>query len=240
MPDGGELSVTTAPVKLDADPSTGHGPQSCAQLIVTDTGFGIDEQTLAQIFDPFFTTKPVGKGTGLGLSTAMATIKQAGGRLDVTSATGHGTTFTISLPRSDHAATTIPGDQPTTSLDAQRILLVDDNDSLRRLFASTLRTDGYDITEARDADQAAQQLASSRFDLLITDHVLPGSDRQPPARVAAIRHPHMPILQMSGYPQTPDSMPETEAPTAFILKPFTADQLAQHVRDLLAQALTSL
>jgi PAS domain S-box-containing protein len=229
MPDGGELRVTTRSTGLES-----RSGSERAQIAITDTGAGIDEHILARIFDPFFTTKPVGKGTGLGLSTALATIGQAGGRLGATSTPGRGTTFTITLPMIARAAGVTgagraQGDDPT------RILLVEDDHTLRRLLGRTLRSEGYEVIEADDADNAADLIASVYFDLMVTDNVLPGADRRPPALAAAAHQPQMPILHMSGAPQPPDTATDGEHGTGFLLKPFGADELASEVRELLAR-----
>jgi PAS domain S-box-containing protein len=242
MPDGGQLHVSTTITQLDAADAADLPAGPYALIAVTDTGTGMDAQTISRIFEPFFTTKPVGKGTGLGLATASQTIRQSRGRLDVSSTPGQGTTFTICLPQLERPAQpTRQPVQPSPELDipatrsGQTILVVEDDNSLRRLLAHALRAAGYEIVEARDRDEATHLITSAWFDLMITDSTLPGTHGIDPARAAAQHQPHMPVIRISGYPLPPDNPPtETSTPSAFLLKPFNADELTQRVRDILA------
>jgi PAS domain S-box-containing protein len=234
MRDGGNLYVATGRVELDASSDLGAGTYLC--LRVRDDGCGMDAETQKQIFDPFFTTKPAGEGTGLGLSTAYGTITQSGGQLTVASEPGEGTTFTIYLPRSEAQLSVLPPlvttSQPGVS--GERILVVEDEDIVRRLVVEILESFGYEVVEARNPQEALVLCAGAAFDLMVTDVVMPGGDGSALARAAVSRQPNMRVLYTSGY--TPQSIAHLDlegSQTAFLPKPFSASELAAHVRGLL-------
>ncbi|MBT9556387.1 MAG: response regulator [Myxococcales bacterium] len=174
MPTGGDLRVRLehpAPAAaLGADAET-------VRLVVEDTGVGMDDVVKARIFDPFFTTKEPGKGTGLGLATCFGLVKQAGGHIDIQSRVGHGTTFSVELPRSggDVEATAAPFEDVPLGR-GQSILVVEDEAALRRATIRLLRDAGYVTHAAADGNEAlalVEQLGSS-VDLVLTDLVMPG------------------------------------------------------------------
>jgi len=236
MQTGGNLFVATEGVDL--------GPATVAELeagryvclTVRDDGLGMDESTRRQIFDPFFTTKPVGAGTGLGLATAYGTIKQSGGHIDVASKPGEGTTFTIHLPCSDEPLTVKnPGASPATERRAgERILLVEDDDAVRRLVRELLTSLGYDVFPAGDAREALALCADERFDLLVTDLVMPGGYGTTLAAQVAALQAHIRVLFISGY--APESIVDLDvhgSATSFLAKPFSAADLDRQMRELL-------
>jgi two-component system cell cycle sensor histidine kinase/response regulator CckA len=234
MRDGGNLHIATRCVELDASTELEAGTYFC--LTVRDDGCGMDAETQSKIFDPFFTTKPPGEGTGLGLSTAYGTITQSGGQLSVISAPGEGTTFTIYLPHSDSQVSPLP---PTITASrplgaGERILVVEDEDMVRRLVVEILESFGYELVQARNPQEALALCADATFDLMVTDVVMPGGDGSSLARAAVTRQPNMRVLYTSGY--TPQSIAHLDlegSQTAFLPKPFSASDLAQHVRALL-------
>jgi signal transduction histidine kinase len=234
MRDGGNLYIATRCVELDASTELDVGTYFC--LTVRDDGCGMDAETQTKIFDPFFTTKPAGEGTGLGLSTAYGTITQSGGQLSVISAPGEGTTFTIYLPQSDSQVSALP---PTITASrplgaGERILVVEDEDMVRRLVVEILESFGYEVVQARNPQEALALCAGATFDLMVTDVVMPGGDGSSLARAAVTRQPNMRVLYTSGY--TPQSIAHLDlegSQTAFLPKPFSAYELAQHVRGLL-------
>jgi len=184
MPAGGRLLIAADATDLDADQAQVKGPQvrpgPYASLRVSDTGCGIDPAILQRIFEPFFTTKDVGKGTGLGLPTAYSILSQHGGWLEVTSEVGKGSTFAAFLPLSEADAEDAPagsekqpGGAPASPA---RILLVEDEGYVRRVTARCLLHLGYPVAEARSAEAALRvwEKESGRFDLLLTDMVMPG------------------------------------------------------------------
>ncbi|HEV7642050.1 MAG TPA: ATP-binding protein [Gaiellaceae bacterium] len=234
MRNGGNLYVTTARVELDASAELGAGTYLC--VMVRDDGCGMDADTQTKIFDPFFTTKPAGQGTGLGLSTAYGTITQSGGQLTVVSEPGEGTTFTIYLPRSELQVTPLPPTRthPQPAGAGERILVVEDEDIVRRLVVEILESFDYEVVQARNPQEALVICAGSSFDLMVTDVVMPGGDGTSLARAAVTRQPNMRVLYTSGY--TPQSIAHLElegGKTAFLPKPFSAAQLAEQVRGLL-------
>jgi len=233
MPDGGTLTIETRNV------------ESCrVQLSIRDTGHGMSAETRSHLFEPFFTTKEKGKGTGLGLSTVYGVIRQAGGEVEVESATGEGTAIRITLPCAETEARTAsssdssrraPEETPAT----ETILLVEDEATVRQLARRFLEAKGYSVLEAPNGNEALERAASHahRIDLLVTDLVMPGmSGREVAQRLSALR-PGLKVLFVSGY--TDDlairrSVAESDVP--FLQKPFTADALARKVRQVLDSA----
>src|SRR5262249_33278490 len=144
-------------------------------LAVSDTGTGMDSHTKARMFEPFFTTKG-NRGTGLGLSTVYGIVKQSGGNVWVYSELNRGTTVKISLPALEHGTTRAPVQPADSVLGSERILLVEDDPSIRHLCADVLRRRGYTVDEATDGEQAIAfaERADFAIDLLVTDVVLPG------------------------------------------------------------------
>ena len=234
MPGGGNLWVRTGTVDRAGDPPADRVEQRHAWVSVRDDGCGMDGSTLAQIFDPFFTTKPIGEGTGLGLSTAFGTIRQAGGRLEATSAPGEGTTFTMTLPSAGEPAVTDPAAGGGRA-GGERILLVEDEDPLRHLLATVLRSEGYDVVATGDGLTALALCSQASFDLVVTDSVMPGSSGTAIARAARSHHPEMPILRISGAPDPVQPAAGEPDATAFLGKPFTLEQLTDEVGALLGR-----
>jgi two-component system, cell cycle sensor histidine kinase and response regulator CckA len=240
MPDGGRILIQTS----EADPDTARREHSLIEpgtyilLSVSDTGAGMDRETLSRIFEPFFTTKEKGKGTGLGLSTVYGIVKQGGGYIFAQSEPGCGTTFRIYLPR-----VADPADSPRVDKHAQAaaggsetVLLVEDEESVRELVRETLKTRGYTVIEASDgiAGMRVSEEYQGNIEILITDVVMPGmSGRELAKRVAAAR-PNIRVLYLSGY--TEDAIIHEgalEPGTGFLQKPFTLQVLARKVREVL-------
>jgi two-component system, cell cycle sensor histidine kinase and response regulator CckA len=192
-------------------------------LEVADTGTGMDESTRSRIFEPFFTTKDVGQGTGLGLSTVYGVVTQSGGTIDVRSAPGEGTTFSIRLPATDRVEAVEPDVDVAGTTAAERILVVDDEQIVRDLLAHTLRRQGYDVEVAAGARDA--RALEGPWDLLLTDVVMPEMDGVELARHVDARR----VLFMSGY----DQRALAESAGAFLQKPFSGDELARSIRALL-------
>jgi two-component system, cell cycle sensor histidine kinase and response regulator CckA len=192
-------------------------------LEVADTGTGMDESTRSRIFEPFFTTKDVGQGTGLGLSTVYGVVTQSGGTIDVRSAPGEGTTFSIRLPATDRVEAVEPDVDVAGTPAAERILVVDDEQIVRDLLAHTLRRQGYDVEVAAGARDA--RALEGPWDLLLTDVVMPEMDGVELARHVDARR----VLFMSGY----DQRALAESAGAFLQKPFSGDELARSIRALL-------
>jgi PAS domain S-box-containing protein len=241
MPDGGSLIIETSNVELDEKYAALHVPTkpgSYVMLAVTDTGSGMDNETMKQIFEPFYTTKEVGKGTGLGLSTVYGIVKQSGGYIWVYSELGKGTTFKIYFPRLDEE---VKEDKSNSTFENapfgnETILLVEDEESVLNFARETLETCGYKVIEARNGAEALSvyKKSASKIDLLITDVVMPKMGGRKLAEKITRMNPQIPQLFMSGY--TDDTIIRqgmiTEDMT-FIQKPFTFEMLAHKVRELL-------
>jgi CheY-like chemotaxis protein len=225
MPDAGVLTISAAresvrrlhPAKLR------HGHY--VRLSVKDTGTGMDEATLARAVEPFFSTKGVGKGTGLGLSMVHGLALQLNGGLTVTSSPGKGTTVDLWLPISPFAAeenelTTDPTSPPRTRGTA---LLVDDEDLVRMSTADMLMDLGYEVVEARSAEEALQLVSEGLHPVLVvTDHLMPGMSGVDLARDLRLRWPNLPLLIVSGYAEVEGLAPGFSRLT----KPFRHSELA--------------
>lgn len=241
MPEGGRLTIESANTELDARYATSHPgiePGEYVKLAVTDTGVGMDAATQAHIFEPFFTTKPKGAGTGLGLSMVFGVVKQSGGSVTVYSEPGRGTVFTIYLPRvHEHARREIvPATVPAPSRGRERVLVLEDEDSVRELVCEVLQDKGYIVRAATTPEQALalESHGGGAPDLLISDVVMPGMDGRRLAEQLGLRHPGLRVLFISGYPERAATGAGNLAPVLpFIQKPFTPEALARKVREVL-------
>ncbi|HYT91412.1 MAG TPA: PAS domain-containing protein, partial [Gemmataceae bacterium] len=241
MPEGGTLRIATGNVVLDESYAETH-PQVHAgwyvMLAVSDTGCGMDESIQARIFEPFFTTKGPGRGTGLGLATVHGIVRQSGGRIEVHSAVGRGTTFKIYLPRVEGASPSAKSSAGLSTRPAgtETVLLVEDEEAVRQLATLALRMSGYTILEAGSGEEAIQlcEQYPGPIHLILTDVVMPRmGGRELVDRLRAIR-PELKILYLSGY--TDDAMIHRgalEAEAAFLQKPFTTPALTRKVREVL-------
>ena len=238
-PRGGRISIATRNRLVAGTPGDGAGdvpPGDYVELSVRDTGSGMPADVLERVFEPFFTTKEPGAGTGLGLAVCYGIVRQAGGDIVVQSAPGEGTVFRVLLPAVD--APVEPLDRapaPGQARGSETILVAEDEPAIRTLVARALGARGYRVLHAADGQQAldvAAGLAEAPH-LLLTDVVMPRLGG--PELAVALRHrwPTLPVLLMSGY--TADALREgREVPeSAFLVKPFTADQLSLRVREVL-------
>jgi PAS domain S-box-containing protein len=246
MSDGGRLIVETCDTELDANYSVEHvsvKPGRYVMLAVSDSGVGMDQQTVAHIFEPFFTTKESGRGTGLGLSTVYGIVKQSGGYIWVYSEPGKGSTFKVYLPRVDEVSeeAVTPLSRLPSQAARETILVVEDEVAVRELIETVLAEKGYEVIAARDP-QDAERIAAQRqseIHLLLTDVVMPGmSGRELAARISARRR-DVRVLFMSGYT---DNVITTggmlEKGLAFLQKPFSPAALVQKVREVLSHTPT--
>jgi PAS domain S-box-containing protein len=241
MSDGGKLTIETSNVDLDEGDAAHLGAVKSGpyvRLAVTDTGCGMDEQTKAQLFEPFFTTKVKGKGTGLGLSTVYGIIKQSGGSIGVHSKLGLGTTFEIFFPRELSVKLTSTRlraivDQSTGT---ETILVVEDEEAMRRVVIRSLEASGYKVLAATAGDEALRIAAEHAGDihLLLTDVVMPRMSGRALAQELAKMRPTVKVLYMSGYADNAFVRNgEIDEGTHFIGKPFTVGDLANKVREVL-------
>jgi signal transduction histidine kinase/CheY-like chemotaxis protein len=238
MPDGGTVTITTSNVRVGPDelPSLAGGPPADhVQIAVSDTGEGMTADVMARAFEPFFTTKEVGRGTGLGLSQIHGFVTQSGGVVSIQSKPGKGTTVTMTLPRyeaeSDVTDTqVVTPDHPIPMGDAREIILVvEDEERVRRMTVEALRNLGYTVHEAADANIALRQLDAATFDLLLTDIVMPGVGGRQLAEIAIAKYPAIAVLFVTGFER--DDV--DTAPGDVLHKPFTVGELAHRVRESL-------
>jgi two-component system cell cycle sensor histidine kinase/response regulator CckA len=231
MPHGGTLVLET----YRAEDAAGRW----VVLSVADTGEGMDEQTREHIFEPFFTTKEVGKGTGLGLSIVFGIIQHHGGHLSTESEPGEGATFRIFLPAIEPAAWELPEQSlRATALQTGTgtVLIAEDHHALRTMTAEILAALGYSVIEAGDASQAERAVAEHHgaIDLLLTDLMMPGLSGLDLFSRLAITHPSIKVLFMSGYiPEDIGKRFPSGADLAFLAKPFTPEQLALKVAEMI-------
>ena len=237
MANGGKLLIETSNASVDQDQAERH-PGLRAGLYVTisvnDTGSGMDRETKARAFDPFFTTKERGRGTGLGLSTVSGIVKQAGGMVSLFSEPDRGTSVKVFLPMIGEAsALEDPGPKPLEDRGSgEVILLVEDEEAVRRLVRATLERRGYVVLVASDGPEALEiERHTDNIDLLLTDLVMPQMSGVEVARRALENRPGLRVLFMSGY--TDRSLQRTAVlpdDTDVLQKPFTSAALASRVR----------
>jgi PAS domain S-box-containing protein len=239
MPGGGELDIETGcrdfTAQEELPPGLSPGPH--AFVSVADTGAGMDAETLSHLFEPFFTTKEVGKGTGLGLSTTYGIVRQSGGTVEVRSAPGRGSRFTLWFPALPGAVSPpVPAPAEDTHLGGRgRILLVEDEVEVRRLLADLLVTHGYAVAEAEDGESALSLIrGGERFDLLVSDLVMPRLGGLDLLRQARRLRPGLPVLFMTGYAD-PVKLDQAvaESGAAILDKPFQPSVLLRRVREAL-------
>jgi len=233
MPQGGKLLIETLNLFITEDSRRNHvGPDPGPYIVlsISDTGVGMDSQVMSRIFEPFFTTKQ--HGTGLGLSTSYGIIKQSGGDIWVDSKPGSGTTFKIYLPVAEEPRRETVAPRETAPLHgSETILLVEDEDGVRRVVETMLKRRGYQVLASPSpADaMAVAEAHSGTIDLLITDMVMPGMNGRKMAEHLVTTRPDMRVLYVSGY----SDPVETMEGTAFLQKPFTAEELAHKISEVL-------
>jgi CheY-like chemotaxis protein len=243
MPRGGRVTVETAGVVLEADnpawqqqpeaPPTGH----YAMLAVTDTGHGMDPDTLQHIWEPFFTTKPAGSGTGLGLAVVYGSVKQSGGFVWVDSEVGRGTVVRVYWPvmaQETEQLAELPAPRPVER-GHETVLVVEDERVVRALMVRSLAGLGYRCVEAGNAEEALRVLQQEKqIDIVVTDVVMPGTSGGDLGLLLADRYPNLPVLYTSGFADS-DVVRRglVDAGRPFIQKPFAPRELARKVRDVL-------
>jgi PAS domain S-box-containing protein len=243
MPQGGTLTVSTRSVELDDAYVMGHrgaavGPH--VLLAVSDTGAGMDEEVKKHLFEPFFTTKPRGQGTGLGLATCFGIVKQSGGYVGVYSELGVGTTMKVYLPLASGApvADAEPA-PPRTPAGHETVLVVEDEEAVRRIARRVLSEHGYTVLEAGSGEEGVRLLesAADRVHLLLSDIVLPGLGGRELAAQAQRLRPDLRVLFMTGYTDDTHLRRLLEDQRAAVIhKPFNRDTLLAKVRQVLDQA----
>jgi two-component system cell cycle sensor histidine kinase/response regulator CckA len=240
MPQGGKLIIETANAELDEGNLAQHPhakPGCYVVLSVSDTGCGMDKETQAHIFEPFFTTKGL-LGTGLGLSTVYGIVKQSEGYIWVYSKKGNGTRFKIHFPRVEAAVqpAALPEDMSVIPQGTETILLVEDDESMRKLTRRCLADYGYTVLDVQNGEAAIRTASQyvDRIHLLLTDVVMPGISGRLLAESLAVSRPEMRCLYMSGF--TADLIAKhgvLEPQVALLEKPFTQDALLRRLRRML-------
>ncbi|MGN7158443.1 ATP-binding protein [Sphingomonas sp. SAFR-052] len=231
MPDGGTLTIAADCPDAGATAAAGVAPGRYVRLSVIDTGTGMDAETAARAIEPFFSTKGIGRGTGLGLSMVHGLALQLGGTMAIVSAPGRGTRIDLWLPvsgdvvRAADAGEDDPAEDPAFR---GRALVVDDEALVRMTTADMLQSLGYEVVEADGATEAEQILAQRRFDLVVTDHLMPGRTGVWLARAIHDRYPGLPVLIVSGYADIDGLAPDLPRLT----KPFREAELARAIAAL--------
>lgn len=245
MPNGGTLRFETRVVQLPsagAKPLLDLEPGRYVELAVSDTGTGMDRETLKRLYEPFFTTKEPGKGTGLGLPTAYGIVKQHGGSISVVSEVGEGTTFYVYLPTCSEETVASPA--PVTPADArslegtETVLLVEDDEGVRKMAERALSDHGYRVLCARfpsEAIRIAREFTGS-VALLLMDVVMPEMTGRELFQAIREQHPETSVLFMSGYAENPLVRMDISEETLLLEKPFTAVQLLAKIREVLSAA----
>ena len=244
MPGGGQIHIGTRNV-LTAEAETftyrGMPPADYVLIEVSDTGTGMPPEVQEKIFEPFFTTKETGKGTGLGLSMVYGIIKQTGGFIYPESEVGKGTTFRIFLPRhiptEAEQPTKITGAKPVRDLTGrERILIVEDEESVRTFSARALSVTGYEVIEAESGEEALEMLEEidGKLDLIISDVVMPEMDGPTLLKHVRERFPHLKVIFVSGYAEESVRRDlEDDRSVEFLPKPYSLDQINSKVKDVL-------
>lgn len=241
MRGGGSLEVRTGhvdclPAMVDARDGALRSP-GCVMLEVKDSGTGMTEEVRERMFEPFFTTKPLGHGTGLGLAMVYGIIRQAGGAIEVDTAPGEGTVFRLYWPLAQDTESTTPGETQARPWEgAGRVLLVEDDDAVRTAIARMLAERGFAVTQTRHGAEALERIVESggeRFDVVLTDVVMPTMGGRELAERLAAHVPGLPVVMMSGYSDRDDvraGLPNVPGPV--LAKPFELRMLV----DALARA----
>ncbi len=240
MPNGGRLTIETANVQLDEASARTHGVASGSyiMLAVTDTGSGMTAEIRSHLFEPFYTTKERGKGTGLGLSTVYGIVKQHGGEIFVYSEPDRGSTFKIYFPQVVEAASPAAAEAVSVPLPrgSETVLVVEDEEGVRKLVRSVLELNGYHVLEA-DSGETALEISSAHegeIELLVTDVIMPKMSGRDLAEALVLLRPSIKVLFLSGYADRAiieHGILDTGA--AFMQKPFTPQALARKVREVL-------
>ena len=237
MGDGGAVTISS---RTSDEWHEGLQPGDHVVIAVSDTGHGIPKDLLQKVFDPFFTTKSVGKGTGLGLSQVYGIATQSGGTVRIHSTVGVGTTIEIWLPITEAGDRIRPSDIPpneTPLSEGERVLVIDDDPSVRRFLVQCLRSLGYRVTEASGGQEGLSRLAEDRPDLMVVDFAMPGMDGAQVARRARQVIPSLGMLLITGYADA-SAIRELVNSEAVLRKPFKVSDLAVAVRKALGERAT--
>jgi PAS domain S-box-containing protein len=240
MPNGGRVALEVKRMDLRDDAGwPGADPGGYVLLRISDSGTGMDEVTRARVFEPFFTTKQLGQGTGLGLASVHGIVKQAGGHIRVNSALGHGSQFEILLPSHTLSVPDAPEARRAWSPGTGTVLVVEDQEQVRRSLKHLLEDAGYQVVAAENAEQALSlaKKRDVRVDLLVTDVIMPGVSGIELSRRMLTLYPGLAVLLVSGYAAGEINMvAELGESVQFLQKPFDAVSLTSAARSVLLRA----
>ncbi len=242
MPEGGTLTIETANAQISEEQARGHAdidPGRYVTLSVSDTGVGMDAETRERVFEPFFTTKGAEQGTGLGLATVYGIVNQSGGHIHVYSEPERGTVFRVYLPRAesgDAADLTDAGSGETDLRGGETVLVVEDDEIVRKLVSSVLTRHGHTVLLAESAEEALRLAAGheGKIDIMVADVIMPGMNGPELAEEIAAQRPDMPVLFVSGYAESA-IMHEgvLDEGIHFMQKPFGPEKLLRRIRSVL-------
>jgi len=244
MRGGGRLEVEARDVEMDEDLAIASGGTvgPNVRITVTDTGTGMVSTTMEHLFEPFFTTKEPGAGTGLGLATVYGIVRNWGGGLRVQSVPGHGSSFEVYLPQSEGSAEQpcpVPGEAGQVNVGrGRKVLVVEDSEAVRHFAVRILEQTGYRVAEAGDGARAVELGRAERFDLVLTDLVMPSMQGDQVAAELRRANPHLQIVYMSGYGERLVAEPSQRV--VYLPKPFSAEDLLAAVEKCLAESKTGL
>jgi len=225
MPAGGKLTITLSDRELDGRPGLA--------ISLTDTGEGISENSVHRVFEPFFTTKEIGKGTGLGLSQIHGFAEQAGGRAEIRSRQGEGTTLTITLPRTDKPLDHGKKAEEAVDLpDGLKVLLVEDNSNVRDFAAELLVDLNCEVVTAENGTKALELATSQEFDLVFSDVVMPAMTGLELAKQIAVKRPKLPVLLATGFSEHLAGI--GRANFTVVAKPYDVTSLSRAISELMA------
>ncbi|MEN6401084.1 MAG: PAS domain S-box protein, partial [Armatimonadia bacterium] len=239
MPYGGKLLIETVTAAIEPSGTAGHAgvaPGEYVVLTVSDTGYGMDRETLRHLFEPFFTTKNASGAAGMGLPVVHGIVEQSGGHISVTSEPGLGTSFRVYLPRWEGALQPEAAAPSQTASGCETLLIAEDNEPVRHLTALMLHEHGYQVIEAGDGQEAMLTLSdpARKVDLLVVDVVMPGMSSVDLIEQAQAARPGVRVLVMSGYSGDAAVYQKiTSLGVPYLEKPFDADTLYAKVREAL-------
>lgn len=239
MPDGGRITIETSNVTLTGSEGIAVDPGEYFCIRVTDTGIGMEPAVIAKAFDPFFTTKPLGQGTGLGLSMTYGFVRQSGGDITIKSIPGEGTTICLYLPRYlgevEEATTSMAGAHALSALEERTVLVVEDDEVVRRLILDVLAELRVRVLEARTgAAGLAILMSNQRIDLLISDVGLPELDGRQMVERARPHRPDLRTLFITGYADADPAIKDLGPRTQLMVKPFPMEVLVHRIGEMLA------
>lgn len=243
MPEGGEITMSTKNIRIDPEFIKTKNvtiKNWFVLLSVTDSGMGMDAETVSHIFEPFFSTKGAAAGTGLGLSVVYGIITQHGGWVDVDSKPGRGTTFMVFFPAIEKEATAGKAGKTAAELirsHGERILLVEDEDSIRKMVEKMLVNNGYVVIAVPDAEAAVKVFdqEEGRIDLVFSDVILPGKDGLWLVEGLLKKSPGLSVLFASSYSDLPSHKVVSEKGYKLLLKPYELSRLMQVISDLITR-----